>query len=395
MFIFSIFSFVLVAHMERDWILSVLSDLIGIRAVNPLAGGNGEKERADYIEGLLEKMGFHVKRFDVKDEKGFIRSNILVDYGDGEPLWMVAHLDTVSAGEGWTSDPFKLRVENGKVFGRGVSDNGIGIVSLLLILKWISEGKLSPKKRLLLLFAADEEAGSRYGVKYLAEKGVFKERGSAIIPDFGSKSGELIEIAEKGIVWLKVVTKGKQGHASMPHKADNAHLKSARLMLKLYDALHMKFYRINYLFDPPYSTFEPTKKDRNVDSINIIPGVDTVYWDCRILPEYRIEDVLEFFRGMAKRYDADIEVIMCEEPSMTNPSEKIVVDLKKAVKTELNIEPKVIGIGGGTVAGILRKLGIPAVAWSICSETEHKANEYELIENYIKTARVLARVTTF
>jgi len=384
----------LVGAMGRDWIVSILSEIIKRKAVNPLAGGTGEKERADYLENLIRNLGFEPRRFDVKDERGIIRSNILVEYGEGEPLWLIAHIDTVSAGKNWVGDPFELRIEGDKVFGRGVSDNGVGIMSLLLILKWISEGKLNPKRRLMLLFVADEEAGSRYGVKYLAEKGVFKDGGSAIIPDFGNKEGKLIEVAEKGILWLKVTTKGVSGHASMPHRADNAHTKSARLMLKLYDSLHVKFYKLNPLFDPPYSTFEPTKKEMNVDAINIIPGSDIVYWDCRVLPEYSLDEVIEFFRGIAKRYSADVEIILREEPSVTSPSEKIVIELRKAIETELGIKPKTIGIGGGTVAGILRRLGIPAVAWSICIETEHKSNEYEIIENYIKKAKVLAKVAS-
>lgn len=383
----------LVRRMEKNWIISVLSELISRKAVNVLAGGSGEKERADYLEALIENLGFEAKRFDVIDDKGFTRSNIVVEYGDGEPLWLVAHIDTVSADGGWTGDPFKLRVENNKVYGRGVNDNGIGIISLLLILKRISEGKIRPSKKLVFIFAADEEAGSKYGVKFLAEKGIFKEGGSAIVPDFGSEKGDEIEIAEKGILWLKVITKGISGHASIPHKADNAHLKSARLILKLYDLLHANFYKLNSLFSPPYSTFEPTKKEKNIDAINMIPESDVVYWDCRIIPEYNPDEVLEFFRGIAERHNAEVEVVMRGEPSMTSPSAKIVTAIKNAVKLELDVEPKLVGIGGGTIAGFFRSLGIPAVAWSVCSGTAHKPNEFEIIDNYIKTANVLARVT--
>lgn len=378
--------------MEKDWIISVLSEIISRKAVNVLAGGSGERERADYLESLIEDLGFEAKRFDITDDKGFVRSNIIVDYGDGEPLWLVAHIDTVSADGGWISDPFKLKVENNKVYGRGVNDNGIGIMSLLLILKWIAEGKLHPKKRLMLIFAADEEAGSRYGVKFLAEKGIFKEGGSAIIPDYGSERGDEIEIAEKGILWLKINTRGVSEHASIPHKADNAHLKSARLMLKLYDSLFTRFYKLNPLFNPPYSTFEPTKKEKNIDAINIVPSSDVVYWDCRIIPEYNLDEVLDYFRGVAARYNADVEVVMRSEPSMTDPASKIVLELKNAIRSELDIEPKLVGIGGGTIAGFFRSLGIPAVAWSVCSGTAHKPNEYEIIDNYVKTAWVIAKV---
>ena len=377
----------------REWIIDTLSEIISRKAVNPKFGGTGEKERADYIQKLIEEMGFTVERYDVKDEKGYTRSNLVVEVeGEDYPVWVIAHLDTVSPGTGWETDPFKLVVKGDKVFGRGVNDNGIGIMSILILLKRISEGKVKLKHTLKAAFVADEEAGSRYGVVYLIKKGLFKEGEKAIIPDFGSKKGDIIEIAEKGILWLKMITRGKQGHGSMPHKADNAHLKSAKLMLELYESLRRRFYKINRFFDPPYSTFEPTKKEKNVDSINIIPGEDVIYWDCRIIPEYSLEEVIEFFEGIGARYDATFEVVMKEKASFTREDDEIVKKLRNSIRNVLNVEPRLIGIGGGTVAGILRKIGIPSVAWGVNSGTEHKPNEWEMIESYIKTERVIEDV---
>ena len=379
----------------KSWIINVLKEIISRRAVNPFHGGEGEKERADYLEKLISGMGFDVERFDVTDNNGFVRSNLIVEYGDGEEtIWLIAHIDTVSPGEGWKTDPFKLYVEGDRVYGRGVSDNGIGIMASLIILKKISEGTLSPNYRLKVGFLADEEAGSKYGLKYLIGKGVFKRGERAIVPDFGSEDGSVIEIAEKGILWLKFITHGEQTHGSRPDKGDNSFLKSMKFALELYEKLHKEFDEKDDFFEPPMSTFEPTKKETNVESINIIPGKDVHYWDCRILPRYEIDDVLNVVREVAKNFDTDVEVVMREDPSRVDPNDWIVKKLEQSIRNVLGVEPKLIGIGGGTFAGILRKAGVPSVVWNIRSGTEHKANEWEFLSNYVKTADVIADVIT-
>jgi len=126
----------------------------------------------------------------------------------------------------------------------------------------------------------------------LEKVNVFRSNDIAIVPDSGTPDGAKIEVAEKSILWLKITTKGRQGHGSTPERALNAHRVGLRLALELDDYLHSKYSAIDRLFEPPTSTFEPTKHELNVDNVNTIPGVDVQYFDCRILPCYPISDVL-------------------------------------------------------------------------------------------------------
>ena len=378
----------------RDWVIKVLGEIISRNAVNPAHSGPGEKERADYIQNLLENMGLKTKRYEVIDNKGIVRPSIVTEIGEGKTIWLIAHIDTVSPGSGWTKDPFKLTIEGGKVFGRGVNDNGIGIMAALIVLKKIVDEKIELRYKLKVGFVADEEAGSTYGLKHLVNEGVFSRGDRAIIPDAGNEEGTMVEIAEKAILWLKFITKGKQTHGSTPHRGDNAFLKSMRMANELYDTLHEKFSDSDELFDPPVSTFEPTMKDKNTDSINIIPGEDVHYWDCRILPQHNLEDVLEIIDRVSKKYDTEVEVVMKEEASRVEPEDWIVVKLTNSIRKVLGKEPKLMGIGGGTFASILRKIGVPSVVWHIGSGTEHQPDEWELLSNYFKNAEVLLDVLT-
>jgi len=106
-----------------------------------------------------------------------------------------------------------------------------------------------------------------------------------IVPDSGNPEGSLIEVAEKSMLWLCFKTKGKQCHGSNPHLGNNAFTAASYLVTKL-TKLRKIFSNTDPLFDPPQSTFEPTKKEANVGNINTIPGEDVFCMDCRVLPEY-------------------------------------------------------------------------------------------------------------
>ena len=101
-----------------------------------------------------------------------------------------------------------------------------------------------------------------------------------MVPDSGNPEGSLIEIAEKSILWLGFKTTGKQCHGSKPQLGINAFSAASYLVTKL-TKLHKIFDAVDPLFDPPVSTFEPTKKEANVGNINTIPGEDVFYMDCR------------------------------------------------------------------------------------------------------------------
>jgi len=93
-------------------------------------------------------------------------------------------------------------------------------------------------------------------------------------------------------MWLKFKVMGKQTHASMPGSGINAHKIGMMFALSVDEALHDNFSDRDELFEPPFSTFEITKKEANVENINTIPGSDVFYMDMRILPDENLDDIL-------------------------------------------------------------------------------------------------------
>ena len=226
---------------------------------------------------------------------------------------------------------------------------------------------------------------------------LFKKEDLILIPDGGDKIGETIEIAEKNIMWMKVHVVGKQTHGSRPDTGANACLAACDMSLRLHN-LEKVFDKRDSLFEPDYSTFQPTKRLSNVDSINIIPGEDTFFMDCRILPCYSLETVTAEVNRIAseieKEYNVkiDIEYPQKSESPATPVSSHVAQKLAAALKTAQGIEAKFIGIGGGTVGAELRRKGFDAVVWSSMDETAHQPNEYCIIDNIIRDAETLIEV---
>ncbi|MEM4032817.1 MAG: M20/M25/M40 family metallo-hydrolase, partial [Zestosphaera sp.] len=153
------------------------------------------------------------------------------------------------------------------------------------------------------------------------------------------------------------------------------------------------------------STFEPTLWRSTSNAPNIIPGECEVVFDCRVLPNYSLDNVLRDAEDIAKELEGKhyrlvgseklpvikVEVVeRLDAPPPTPPDSLIVKLLVRAVKELRGKEPKIGGIGGGTFAAYFRKLGIPAVVWSTIDETAHQPNEYSKIDNMIEDSKVMA-----
>ena len=372
--------------------------LIPIKSISPTSGGEGESKKADEICKILEEMGFsNYNRYNFNDDSGLSRPNIALKVGNKErTLWFISHIDTVPEGslDLWTRPPFTASIEDNKIYGRGSADNGEGIVSSLLMLKNLQTEKM--KYNLGLAFVADEETGSKYGIAQLLDTGIFNEDDLIVVPDSGTEEGNIIEVAEKSILWLKVVVNGKQGHASRPDLAVNASKLGMIFMLSIEKSLHEKFNASDKTFEYPLSTFSITKHEKNVDNINTIPGKDTFYLDCRILPVYDLDSVLDYIREEALKFahsnEVKIEIIPFQKeqaPPDTKTTSEVFTELSRAVKKVLDKDAKAIGIGGGTCAAFFRRRGINAVVWGISVEEKyHQPDEFVVVDNVIKAAEV-------
>ncbi|MFC1569507.1 M20 family metallo-hydrolase [bacterium] len=394
-------------HYEQD-IITYQKTLTKIQAIGPENQGLGETEKAEQIKNYLNELGvdelIEVNAPDTRVSSG-IRPNILAmikGKSSEKTIWIMSHMDIVPAGDPslWESDPFDIIVKEDKIYGRGTEDNQQGIVSSLLLLKALREEQIKLPYNLGFAIVSDEEAGSEYGIQHVLKQrpDLFKPTDWIIIPDAGNEQGTMIEVAEKSILWVKCEIKGKQTHGSTPEKGINAHSAGAHLIINM-ENLYQDFDKSDRVYDPPISTFAPTKKEANVDNINTIPGLDVIYFDCRILPDYSLNDVkdriLQYANEIENQFGVSITLSYPQNVSAPPPTPAdtpVALALIKAVKDVLKREALSMGIGGGTVASYFREAGLPAVCWCTVDDTLHGPNEYCKIENVINDAKVFAHV---
>ena len=390
---------------NKKQIVELESLLTSVQAIAPEGGGDGECKKCDVLENWLKNAGFkYIERYEAPDSRvsSGVRPSLVVtipgklDEKDG-CIWVMAHIDVVPTGDLslWNSDPWKVVEKDGRIYGRGVEDNQQGLCSAVFAALYYLKNGITPERTVKLLFVADEENGSLYGAIWLIHNtDLFCKKDYVLIPDGGDSEGRTIEIAEKNLLWLKVHVIGKQTHGSRPDNGANACLAACALSLEL-NGLKKIFNKKDDMFEPNYSTFEPTKREKNVDSINIIPGEDWFCMDCRILPCYSLAEVLneveKCCRKIEKEYNVKVEYTTPQksESPATDVNAPVAQKLAAAIKSVHGLDAKFIGIGGGTVGAELRREGIDAVVWSTLDDQAHQPNEYCVISNLIKDSETL------
>lgn len=393
---------------SKPQMIELQKKLTAIPAIGPKGGGPGEAEKAAFILGQLKEWGFsgvEEVRAPADDVPSGYRPSVIARVpgrSSERSLWVMTHLDIVPPGarDLWDTDPYEVVEKDGKLYGRGVEDNQQGMVASIFACRALIELGFKPAFDVALLLVADEETGSGFGVSYLLDnKELFRKEDIIVVPDGGTPKGDMIEVAEKSICWMKFTITGKQTHASRPDTGSNAQRAGANMIVHLDKALHERFSEEDPVFEPPGCTMEPTKKEANVENVNTIPGEDIFYFDCRILPGYQLDNVLEFVRKEANAVagkfgvKVDVEAVQKQQAAPPTPVDADVVKRLAAAITEVyGVKPLPQGVGGGTVAALLREKGFEAAVWGTIDELAHQPNEYCVIDNMVGDAKVFAHL---
>jgi len=148
-------------------LIQTTQELVRIRSVeeNPVEGGPFGQGVKDCLEKTLEicsSLGFYTKNVD--GYAGY------AEIGEGEDLiGILVHLDVVPEGDGWSYAPYSGKIVDGKLYGRGSTDNKGPAVSVIYALHLLKELNVDFKKRIRIIFGCNEESGWK-GIKYYFEK---------------------------------------------------------------------------------------------------------------------------------------------------------------------------------------------------------------------------------
>ena len=372
---------------RRDDMVDLLAELIAARTENP---PDLEQPAAQIVERRFRDAGI---RYDTY-EKELGRTNVIGHIGSGAPALLVAcHLDVVPAGEGWDSDPFCARIEGDRLYGRGAADNKGQMAACLVMAECLKPYESGLHGELQLAGVADEERGSALGLAYLVnECGLAAD--CAIIPDV-LHNMNMIDVAEKGVLFLKITSFGKQAHGSRPETGINA-------VWNMVDLL-------NRLRERPLPVVEHrllSPATLNLGTIaggqapNIVPGKCEVMLDIRFPMGQSRDDVLALIQGAiddtqravpSARFTLEVETE--HAPSEVAHDVPIVPIIQRHAEAVTGRGPKIEGMSGATVTKQLIEKGIPAVGFAPGDIDEpHTANESVSIQELVDFAKVMARI---
>jgi glutamate carboxypeptidase len=201
------------------------------RMVN-IDSGTGDAEGMKAVGDIaieeLKKLGATIETVSSAPAAG---DNIVATFtgtGKGKVLLM-AHMDTVFAKGAAAARPF--RIEGGRAYGPGVSDDKAGIVVAIGVLNILQDLKFKDYARLTVFLNTNEETGSR-GSRALIEK-LAKEHDATLNLEAG-RSGDGITVWRKGSGTIKLEVKGRGSHAGVaPELGRNAVMELAHQMLQL------------------------------------------------------------------------------------------------------------------------------------------------------------------
>jgi acetylornithine deacetylase/succinyl-diaminopimelate desuccinylase-like protein len=212
-------------------VAGLASDLIRIDSTN--AGDNagaGERAAAEHVAGLLAEVGLEPTLL----ESSKNRTSLITRIEGSDParpaLLIHGHLDVVPADPAdWQVHPLSGEIAGDCVWGRGAVDmKDMDAMMLAVVRQRLREGR-KPPRDIVLAFLADEEAGGDYGASWLVDnhpehfEGVTEAIGEVggFSATIGGQRLYLLQTAEKGIAWMRLIARGTAGHGSML-QPDNA-----------------------------------------------------------------------------------------------------------------------------------------------------------------------------
>ena len=383
--------------LEEDCI-QLLQELIRIPSVNFGEGKGDEEAVARFVAAKLAEVGIESELIETAPKRFNVVARIAGADSSRPGLVVHGHLDVVPANAAdWQVDPFGGEIRDGYVWGRGAVDMKDGDAMFLAIVRsWARTGYVPPRN-ILLVFFADEEAGSSYGSRWLVKNRpelfdgyseAISEVGGFSVTITGGHRLYFIETAEKGIQWLEITTKGAAGHGSFINH-DNAVTKLTRIVTKIGShvwpqretATGAKFFgKIAELTGDVYhpdratdllkhiggaarmmgattqNTANPTIINAGYKA-NVIPGSATAVVDGRFLPGFE-DELAETIKSLVGE-DADITIQVRDKALEVDFSGPLVEAMIAAIKSQ---DPDGIPVpylmSGGTDNKALSDLGI-------------------------------------
>jgi succinyl-diaminopimelate desuccinylase len=351
-------------------------ELISFPSVTPVDAG-----AINYLSKKLKKLGFKCKILEFKDKKHPPIKNLYARLGSKQPnLCYAGHTDVVPPGNinDWSVNPFKPKVKNNRLIGRGANDMKSSIACFVSAVSQFLSTHKKINGSISFLITGDEEAqavnGTKKVVDYLIKK---KEKIDFCIvgePTNPTKLGQMIKIGRRGSLSGKLEIYGTQGHVAYPHLSKNPinSLVSicSQLKAKPLDNGNKHFQSSNLEFT-----------SINVDNKahNVIPARASTQFNIRYNNFHTAKSLKKKIISIVKSTCAKnktkykIDFLASGDSFLTKPGSTIQM-AKKIIKKITKINPVFSTTGGTSDARFIKKIA-PCLEFGLVNKTMHRVDE--------------------
>ncbi|MFW9971303.1 MAG: M20 family metallopeptidase [Candidatus Odinarchaeota archaeon] len=383
----------------KDEIIKFHQESVKIPSENP---PSNYKEIVRFTENKMKGIGLktYVKR-----------KNIIGEWGndDGKTLIFNAHYDTVQAFKGWTKDPFGAELIDGKIYGRGSSDDKSCVTAEIFATKALIEAGIKLKGKLIVSVVCDEELGGLKGAEYLLRKGLIN--GDACL--LGDAPAEYPFGYTGGTMYITIIIHGKQGHGlgapdlPKPYRNEFSGINTINRIVKIMNFL----LTLNEEFmtkETKYSLPEGfTLKVSHINLAEIHGGnkittiPDKCYLHCSVntIPEQDIasvkKQILDYVEDLKKQdpdLNINVQIPISIEPFVIDGQSDFANAVQKAFDTIYNEKREFKLVMPSTDAHWFQERGIETILIGTgrVESNVHNADEFVYIEDLINTTKIYA-----
>jgi succinyl-diaminopimelate desuccinylase len=328
----------------REEIIKFHQDIIRIPSENPPGKYH---EISKFIQNKFEDLGLQTINK---------RNNVVGTYGDIEnpSLILYGHMDTVPAYEGWTKQPFRGEIIDGKIYGRGACDDKACVTAEIFATKVLIDLGIKLKGKLTLISVIDEETGGFNGAKYLLDKGYINGEACLV----GDGRGNYPVAYTGGFILATFLIKGKKAHAlSFPdipkYRNEYSGVNAIQKMIKIQNfltELQEEFLKRetkypNFPGHPSKVSTVNLAKIEGGEKMSTVPDRCILYCIINTIPEQDVESIknriLAFIEN-SRQNDSDLDIkvsfAFSFEPFETDINTKFAKIVQNSVSTVHNEE---------------------------------------------------------
>ena len=364
------------------------------------------KEVAKFTEKIMKEIGLKttIKRNNLVGT--YINSH---ENEKGKSLIFYGHYDTVEAFKGWTMDPFGGEIVDGKIYGRGSSDDKSSVTAEIFAIKALLELGIDLRGKLTLTAVGDEETGGLRGVEYLLSSGLLT--GDVCL--LGDAPCDYAFGHTGGTIYATITIKGKQAHGLAapdlppPYRNEQSGISAIERMVKIMNyliELNKEFLKKETEYSIP-GGFTTKVSHINIaeihggNKITTVPDKCYLHFSLNTIPEQDVESIKEEFLKFVdelKAKDPDLEITVQMpiemEPFVIDGKSEFAQAVKKAVKSVYNEEKEFQLFMPSTDAHWFQEKGIETilVGASRYDNNWHSADEFVYIEDLLNVTKLYA-----